>query len=58
MHIPNKDIYFPAVVLAIKRLATWSAIELCPPTRKSNYITEDSESITEGDVEVLFSGAV
>ena len=58
MHMPNRDIYLPAVVLAMERLTDRNVREVRPPTSKGNNVTKDGEAITKGDVEILFPSEV
>jgi len=58
MHMPNRDTYLPAVVLAMERLTDRNVSEVRPPTSKGNDVTKDGEAITKGDVEVLFPSEV
>jgi hypothetical protein len=54
MHMPNRDIYFPAVVLAMGgRLMDRNVSRVPPPTSKSDDVTKDSEGIAKGDMEVF-----
>ena len=60
MHIPNREIYFPAVVWATEwKRVNWNRAEVWgPPTCESDDVTKDSKGVAKGDVEVLFPGAI
>ena len=57
--MPNRDIYFPAVVLAVGMgLVGRGVRKAYPLTGKGNNVTKDGEAVAKGDVEVFFPSAV